>query len=104
MQQDEKLSLKDKSNLNIAIKQTIKLSRFSLRKRITVLKNEWWYWDDIIQSQLIIEISPDKPESEEEEDQSKLTKHQDNATEEILQLLGSNSSELVNTKTIFCFK
>jgi hypothetical protein len=29
MQEDEKLTLKDRSNLNTAIKQTVKLSKFS---------------------------------------------------------------------------
>jgi hypothetical protein len=42
MQEEQKLTLKDRSNLNVAIKQTVKLSKFSLRKRITVLKREWW--------------------------------------------------------------
>lgn len=99
MQEDTKLTLKDKSNLNTAIKQTVKLSKFSLRKRINVLKNEWWYWDDIIQSQSITELSTD--ETEIEEDQPKLNKDQENDTEEILQLLSTNPTELVHTKNSF---
>ncbi len=93
MQEDEKLTLKDRSNLNTAIKQTVKLSKFSLRKRINVLKNEWWYWDDTIQSQSITEISKD--ETKIEEDEPKLNKDRENDTEEILQLFGTNPTELV---------
>jgi hypothetical protein len=96
IREDQKLALKDKSNLNIAIKQTVNLSKFSLRKRITVLKNEWWYWDDIIQSQTITDISTD--ENEAKQDQPELTKDQENDAEEILQLLNTNSTDLVHTK------
>jgi hypothetical protein len=96
MQEDEKLTFKDKSNLNIAIKQTTKLAKFSLRKRINILKNEWWYWNDITQSQSLTETSTD--EIEILEDQPKLLKHQENDTEEILQLFSTNTPELVHTK------
>jgi len=96
MQEDEKLTFKDKSNLNIAIKQTTKLAKFSLRKRINILKNEWWYWNDITQSQSLTETSTD--EIEILEDQPKPLKHQENDTEEILQLFSTNTPELVHTK------
>jgi hypothetical protein len=91
MPEDAKLSSKDKLNLNTAIKQTVKLSKFSLRKRITVLKNEWWYWDDIMQSTSTTEISTDENEIE-----PKLIKDQENDTEEILQLFNKNPTELVH--------
>ncbi|CAF0775339.1 unnamed protein product [Rotaria sp. Silwood1] len=90
--EEQRLTLKDKSNLNIAIKQTIKLSKLSLRKRITILKNEWWYWDDINQPELISEV-PTK-ETNIEEDKSILIKDQENDTEEILQLFSTNPDEL----------
>jgi hypothetical protein len=93
MQVDSKLTSEDKTNLSIATKQTIKLSKFSLRKRINVLKNEWWYWDDIMQATLINEISTE--ESEIEDDPSTLIKDQENDTEEILQLLSTSPNELV---------
>jgi hypothetical protein len=93
MQVDSKLSSEDKTNLSIATKQTVKLSKFSLRKRINVLKNEWWYWDDIMQATLINEISTE--ESEIEDDQSTRIQDQENDTEEILQLLSTKSNELV---------
>ncbi|CAF4620411.1 unnamed protein product [Rotaria sp. Silwood1] len=91
-QEEQRLTLKDKSNLNIAIKQTVKLSKLSLRKRITILKNEWWYWDDINQPELISEV-PTK-ETNIEEDKSILIKDQENDTEEILQLFSTNPDEL----------
>ena len=59
-------------------KNTIQLSKFSLQKRINTLKKEWWYWDDIMQATLINGISTE-----------------DNDTEEILQLLTTNPSELI---------
>ncbi len=93
IREDQKLSLKDKSNLHVATKQTVNLSKFSLRKRINVLKNEWWYWDDIMQATLINEISTE--ESEIEDDPSTLIKDQENDTEEILQLLSTSPNELV---------
>jgi hypothetical protein len=93
MQVDSKLTSEDKTNLSIATKQTVKLSKFSLRKRINVLKNEWWYWDDIMQATLINEISTE--ESEIEDDPSTLIKDQENDTEEILQLLSTSPNELV---------
>jgi len=95
MQEEQKLTLKDRSNLNIAIKQTVKLSKFSLRKRITVLKREWWYWDDLIQSESINEIFTD--ETITEDDVPTLTKDQENDTEEILQLFSTNQDEMVHT-------
>lgn len=93
MQTDSKLTAEDKTNLSVAIKQTIKLSKFSLRKRINVLKNEWWYWDDIMQATLINSISTE--DTDTEDDPPTLTKQQENDTEEILQLLTTNPSELV---------
>lgn len=97
MQIDSKLTADDKTNLSMAIKQTIKLSKFSLRKRINVLKNEWWYWDDIMQATLINGISTED-DTDTEDNPSALTKQQENDTEEILQLLATNPSELVVTK------
>jgi hypothetical protein len=96
IQVDSKLTSEDKANLSIAIKQTVKLSKFSLRKRINVLKNEWWYWDDIVQAALINGISTE--ESDIEDDQSTNIQDQENDTEEILQLLSTSSNELVQTK------
>ena len=93
MQVDSKLTSEDKTNLSIATKQTIKLSKFSLRKRINVLKNEWWYWDDIMQATLINGIPAE--ESDAEEDRANLIQDQENDTEEILQLLSTSSNELV---------
>lgn len=98
MQIDSKLTADDKTNLSMAIKQTIKLSKFSLRKRINVLKNEWWYWDDIMQATLINGISTED-DTDTEDNPSALTKQQENDTEEILQLLTTNPSELVMTKS-----
>lgn len=98
MQIDSKLTADDKTNLSMAIKQTIKLSKFSLRKRINVLKNEWWYWDDIMQATLINGISTED-DTDTEDNPSALTKQQENDTEEILQLLATNPSELVVTKS-----
>jgi hypothetical protein len=95
MQEEQKLTLKDRSNLNVAIKQTVKLSKFSLRKRITVLKREWWYWDDLIQSESITEIFSD--ETIIKDDVPTLTKDQENDTEEILQLFTTNQDEMVHT-------
>ncbi len=94
MQEEQKLTLKDRSNLNVAIKQTVKLSKFSLRKRITVLKREWWYWDDLIQSESINELFTD--ETTIEDDVPTLTKDQENDTEEILQLFSTNQDEMVH--------
>lgn len=96
IREDQKLSLKDKSNLHVATKQTVNLSKFSLRKRINVLKNEWWYWDDIIQSQTITNISTD--EIEIKKDQTELTKDEENYAEEVLQLFSTNSSDLVHRR------
>jgi hypothetical protein len=96
IREEQKLTLKDRSNLNVAIKQTVKLSKLSLRKRITILKNEWWYWDDIVQSQSISEVST--KETVIEENQPTVIKDQDNDTDEILQLFNTNSTELVHTK------
>jgi len=50
--EEQRLSLKDKANMNKAIKQINELAQYSLRKRITILKNEWWYWenDDLTES------------------------------------------------------
>ena len=93
MQIDSKLTGEDKISLNMAIKQTNKLARFSLRKRIDVLKTEWWYWDDLMQATLINSISTE--ETDNEDDPPTLTKQQENDTEEILQLLTTNSNELV---------
>lgn len=99
MQVDSKLTAADKVNLSVATKQTVKLSKFSLRKRIDVLKNEWWYWDDIMQAALINEISTEETESLA--DPSPLTKDQENDTEEILQLLSTDSNELVQATSTF---
>jgi hypothetical protein len=49
---EQKLTSTDRLNRRLAIKQTVQLSNFSLRKRVTLLKNEWWYWNndnDVIQ-------------------------------------------------------
>jgi hypothetical protein len=95
--EEQKLTLQDKTNFKVAIKQTTKLSKFSLRKRVTVLKNEWWYWDDIMQTESIIELSPEEEETVIQEDQSPtLTTDLENDTEEILQLFSSNPDEPVH--------
>ncbi|CAF3563368.1 unnamed protein product [Rotaria socialis] len=90
--EEQKLTLKDKKNLNIAIQQTVKLSQFSLQKRIIVLKNEWWYWDEINQSQSINE-APTR-ETIINEDISTLLRAQENDTEDILELFSTNPEEL----------
>ena len=91
MNDEQRLTSKDKSNLNTAIKQTGKLAEFSLRKRITVLKNEWWYWDD----DDIIQLEPSE-EISSEENQLTAFKDQEIDTEAILRLLNANANELVN--------
>lgn len=88
-QQDAKLTGEDKNNLNIAMKQTIKLAKFSLRKRITVLKDEWWYWDETAESQ----ISDEKTVDENPKDLS--NEQENNETEEILELLNPIANDLV---------
>ncbi|CAF2332512.1 unnamed protein product [Rotaria sp. Silwood2] len=93
-QEEQRLTLKDRSNLNIAIKQTVKLSKVSLQKRITILKNEWWYWDDINQPESISEVSTKEIDIEEDEHEPILIDDQENDTEEILQLLNTNPDEL----------
>ena len=100
MQVDTKLSSDDKVNLSVATKQTIKLAKFSLRKRINVLKNEWWYWDDIMQAELINGIPTEESEFEEDHQSTRL-KDQQNDTEDILQLLSTKSTEVVRIKEIF---
>lgn len=98
---DSKLTGEDKINLNTAIKQTNKLAKFSLRKRINVLKTEWWYWDDIMQATLINGISTEENDDDDDDDPpTTLTKEQENDTEEILQLLSTNSNELVIKKSL----
>ena len=89
MQQDAKLTSDDKNNLNTAIKQTIKLAKFSLRKRITVLKNEWWYWDEPFESPIHSEITINDSQTDP------ITEQDNNETEEILQLLNPIANEFV---------
>ncbi|CAF0933107.1 unnamed protein product [Adineta steineri] len=99
MLDEQKLTLKDRSNFNTAIKQTVRLSKLSLRKRITILKREWWYWDDPIESESSIERSPeetiiDDDDDDDDDDTPILTQDQKNYTEEILQLFSTNPDEL----------
>lgn len=102
MNDEQRLTAKDRSNLNKAIKQTTKLSEFSLRKRITVLKNEWWYWEDD-------DVIPLEPSEEIVSEESQLTtlKEQEIDTEAILRLLNANANELVDVhpqdKPIDCY-
>ena len=102
MNDEQRLTAKDRSNLNTATKQTTKLSEFSLRKRITVLKNEWWYWDDD-------DVIPLEPSEEIVSEESQLTtlKEQEIDTEAILRLLNDNANELVDVhprdKRIDCY-
>lgn len=71
----------------------MKLAKFSLRKRITILKNEWWYWDEIIQSESTIDMIA--KETVVEEDKSIILEDSQRDTEEILQLFNTNPDELV---------
>jgi hypothetical protein len=94
--EEQKLTFRDKTNLSKAIKQTAKLYKYSLRKRVTVLKNEWWYWDDLMQSESTNEISPEGTINKK--NQPTLTKDLENDTEEILQLFSTNPDEPVPSK------
>jgi hypothetical protein len=62
-----------------------------------VLKNEWWYWDaDIIPLESTSEMPTDLFIIED--DDSLSIKNQNTDTEDILQLLSTNSNELVHRK------
>lgn len=95
LQAEQRLTLKDKSNLNTAIQQTVKLSKFSLKKRVRVLKNEWWYWHELNQSESMDEITHE--ETIIEKDNSTLIKAHKTNTEEILELFSTIPDELVHT-------
>lgn len=94
--EEQQLTLKDKSNLNIAVKQTEKLAKFSLRKRITVLKNEWWYWEDDD------DVIPCDSKQENEKKHSKVSNvdpDQEMENKSMQEFFDSNQTDLVGKET-----
>ncbi|UJR34052.1 hypothetical protein I4U23_021463 [Adineta vaga] len=92
IREEQKLTLKDRSNLNTAIKQAEKLAKFSLRKRINILKTEWWYWNELVQSEGNTESSIE--ETSIDQQTSIVIQNQESDNEEILQLFNSTSDDL----------
>ena len=94
-QEEQKLSFNDKSNLKMAIRQTVKLSQFSLGKRISLLKYEWWYWNN---GDLPLESK--KGYSLYEHDPSPIAHDQEADMEDMPDMLSTNSNDPVQTRSI----
>ena len=98
-QEEQKLSFDDKSNLKTAIRQTVKLSQFSLGKRISLLKYEWWYWNN---GDLPLEskTAPAKSYSLFERDPSPIAHDQEVDMDDMRDMLSTNSTDPVHTRSI----